>query len=344
MNAAEIAGKLILRWKARPGLVKKVLRGQRFTRAAPPARDKVTAAAVQMRIFPVRIASEYVLRTYELTRQAVEHGAQLVAFPEDVASHLLGLLPGMDRLAGAGSLDQALASLGSGVKLADVFRFAGPAVSRLYRETFSYLARGFGVHLVAGSACLPGPDGRVYNLAHLFGPDGTLLGVQAKTHLLPAEAGWGICPGEDLLVWDLSFARLAAPVCMDATYFESFRILSGLGAEVIVLPIANPEEYHFHRAQRGLAPRVQENRVYGVQSALVGEAFGLRLEGKSGIYAPLALSPEGVLAEVSDPTAEGVAAAELDLETLRELRRQPWGLRPDVYRKYLPNLYPGEGP
>ncbi|MBX5464638.1 MAG: nitrilase [Clostridia bacterium] len=248
----------------------------------------------------------------------------LIAFPEDVATGLVGLLPGFDELASraAAALEGGGAAEGA-PRVADVFAAVGPAAEELYRAVFAALARETGAWVAAGSANLPAPDGCVYNVAHLFAPDGRLVGRQAKSHLLPLEAAWGLMPGRELEVWELPWGRLAQPVCMDATYFETFRIARGLGADVVVIPSANPERpYNEWTATRGIWPRVQESQVYGIQASLVGDFLGVGLSGKSGLFAPLALSPrgDGVLARLEDPYGEGVAAAVFDLEALDEFR------------------------
>ena len=115
------------------------------------------------------------------------------------------------------------------------------------------------------------------------------------------------------------------------------------GRRVALLPIANPEPYHYWMALRGIWPRVQESLVYGVKSAMVGQLLGFTFTGRAGIFAPLELSPkkDGVLAEVESPHHEGLAVAALDLEVLRELRNaHPWrDTNEALYERYLPAVY-----
>ncbi len=129
---------------------------------------------------------------------------------------------------------------------------------------------------------------------------------------------------------------------MDASYFETFRILELQDAEIVIIPIANPEPYNYWLALRGIWPRVQECPVYGIKSALVGNLGGVFIYGTGGgIFAPAELTPDGsgVLTEVASPEAEGIAVAEIDLDELQKLRREhPWrdSNPPMLYRRYFP--------
>lgn len=338
--------RLALRWRSRPSLVRSYLARQRVKpsgnlRHVDPRRVRV--AAVQMLIELSETAEDYARHVLDLARRAAGEGAQLVVFPEDSATHLVGLLPGMKELAARGDVSRALQAMGGNLRPADIFAFIGEATRRVYRETFAGVARALEVYVVAGSAMLP-EEGRVYNVAHLFGPDGALLGTQRKAHLIPLEKDWGLKKGHDLRVFYTPLGNLAMPVCMDATYFETFRILAGQGADLVALPTADPAEFNPWKTRRGLWPRVQESGVYGVMSCLVGELFGLKLTGRSGIFAPLALSPrgDGVLAELEDPHREGVVTADLDLLALREYRLSnplAGALNLPLYEKYFPLLY-----
>lgn len=337
----------LLAWTVRP----RRIAGHVAARAGRPGEtlrrldpSAIRLGAVQMRFEPVREPEEFAERVLALARRAVDEGAQLVAFPEDVALPLLGLLPGGAEILASRDVKSALEAYGSDVRVVDVLRFAGPAVERAYRAAFAAVARSLRVYIHAGSAMLPGRGDRIYNVAHLFAPDGRLLARSSKAHLLPLEADWGLMPGDDLAVVDTLIGRIGLPVCMDATYWESFRILYLQGAEIAVLPTANPEPYDEWRALRGIWPRVQESPMYGVQSCLVGRVLGMTLTGKSGVYGPAELSPagDGIWARVDDPEGEGVVVAPVDLRHLDEHRRRlglDRSFNPELYRRYLPAVY-----
>lgn len=305
---------------------------------------RVAALQVELRLFKEPL--DYAVQVHRRVKEAVAAGAQLVAFPEDNNLSLLGMLPGVEEMGEAVSANlpgEAPAAADTpGITVADVIRYAGPVMAPFLETLYSTLAAAHGLCLMAGSFLLPDGD-RVVNRSFLYGPDGKLIGTQDKVHLMPLEAEWGISAGNSFNLFDTAAGRIAVPVCMDATYFETFRILELQGAEIVILPIANPEPYNYWLALRGIWPRVQEAPLYGIKSALVGNLLGFEFTGRAGIFAPAELTPDGsgVLAEVESPEKEGIAVAKIDLEALRELRRDhPWrDSNPALYRRYLPRLY-----
>ncbi len=309
----------------------------------PPGRVRV--AAVQVRIRPYEDPGAYADHVYRCLLPAVKGGAQLVAFPEEMTAGLVGLLPGMASRLEDIPVEEVLGRFGPDVRVADVFAFIDPAARTVYHTTFSTLARRAGVYLEAGSANLLGEDGRVYNEARLYGPDGSLLGRQRKLNLLEIERQWGLAAGDRLEVVGLPFARVMMPVCNDAGYWETFRMGALAGAELALVPQADPEApFNPWNQLRGTWSRLQETPMYAVLSCMVGRFAGFELTGQSAVLAPLALSPggDGVLARVDDPRSEGMALADLDFAALRNYRVQSGvlaGLRPRVYTRYLPALY-----
>ena len=164
---------------------------------------------------------------------------------------------------------------------------------------------------------------------------------------MPVEHAGGMAGGESFGVYPTPLGKLAMPVCMDATYFETFRILRGAGVDIVMIPIFDARPYNYWLALRGIWPRVQESMVYGIKSVMVGEFLHYDVFGRAGIYAPLELSPEGdgVLAELEDPQGEGLATADLDLEALRRVRAEHPYLEdrnPALMKKYFPGIYEAE--
>ncbi|HCW51552.1 MAG TPA: nitrilase [Clostridiales bacterium] len=345
---------------SRPGAVRAAvgsldLRRARPPDAGPPGGDgrRVRVAAVQMDASPVRSVEEYVRRVGGFVRDAVARGADLVAFPEYVTYPLLGLLPGFEEMSGAGSGDgKGGGAAGAGATepetdrpaLRDVVLYVEPLLRNVYQTAFSRLAAAARVHIAAGSTPMPDPDGRVYNVAALFDPAGRLVGTQAKLHLYPTEAAEGLSPGDRLEVFVTGVGRMALPVCMDATFFETYRLAALEGAEIVTNPIADVDTYSYWKKLRGAWPRVQETPVYAVQSALVGEFLGRPMTGKAAVYAPMELTPagDGVLAESPEPVGDGMVVADLDLDALAEFReRHPvFGrFNAGLIRNYLPQVY-----
>ncbi|GAW91798.1 nitrilase-related carbon-nitrogen hydrolase [Calderihabitans maritimus] len=340
-----------LLWKTRPALIRQYLdrldkkKTKKPIRPATTGDRKVRVAAVQVELRLVEDVREYVKIMYKMVEEAWQQGAQLVAFPEDITLPLIGMLPGINDLSSRGALNEAVETLaGPGVKVADIFNYLSPVTRQVYHTTFSELARRFGAYLMGGSMVVGTAEGKVVNQAWLFNPEGEAVGKQEKAHLLPLEAQWGLSCGDSLRVYSTEVGNVAFPICMDATYFETFRIVAFKGAEIVIIPSANPEEYNFWKALRGIWPRVQESQVYGISSCLVGSIFGYTLTGRSGIFAPIALTPnrDGILAQVEHPDKPGVVVADLDLEALKEERlRHPRldSINRELCARYLPALY-----
>lgn len=330
------AGLRALLWvRSRPETVYAAAAGLALPRGRPVEAGHVTVAAVQMRSDPVPSAAAYVHKVAALLTQAVERGAQLVVFPEYAGLPLLGLIPGVAEGGG-----QALAH--SGVSIPDILRVALPAANRVWRATHSALSARCAVTVMAGT--LPQPaalPGRFHNTAFLFGPDGKLIGVQPKLHLIDRELGWAV-PGDALRVFDLGWGRVAIAVCMDCTYWETARIAAAGGAEILLAPVAEPTAQDAWRQARGIRTRVQETPVFGVQACLVGDLLGETATGATAVFAPLGLiSPvEDTLAACQTTDGEEVVVAELDLAALRHFRAEnPADANPTLDARYLPAVY-----
>ncbi len=340
-------------WSCRPARIDKYLNATlpRPEKKAPTDRRRIRAAALQLELKLIKSPLKYADEMHRHIRKAVDEGAQLVVFPEYNNLPLLGLLPGIDKMEEAyrrkaegkeGKKGKEKGDSGEDISLAEVFRYMSPAVQPLVHKIFSRLASAYGLYIMAGSYALI-EQGKVVNRSYLYSPSGEMIGSQDKVHLLPMEVDWIQKRGATFNVFKTSVGNLALPVCMDATYFETFRILELKGADIVLLPIFNQERYNFWLALRGIWPRVQESLLYGIKSALVGSLAGSVYTGRAGIYAPLELTPgrDGVLAEVETYNREAIALADLDLDALHELRRaHPWrDSNVVLYQRYFPGLY-----
>lgn len=327
-----------------PGSVRRQLTGKHYPSAPPPDGRRVRLGVVQLEGRLYARLSDYIEQVCQLTRRAVEDGAQLVIFPEDTGSYpLAGLIPGIERLTSGGKGKPPSEAVREGsAPVLFLFRILAPAASQAHHVAFSTLARSCGAYILAGSTLTLDSARRVYKEVRLYGPDGALLMTQRKTHLFPTEALWGMSRDEVINVIQTPVGVLASPICMDHTYFEPVRIAWLQGAEIIIDPAADAARYEFWAQRRGVWSRVQESPAYGVHALMVGHILGNEFGGRSGVYAPLALSPngDGVLAQAATGDAEEVFCATVDLEALRAYRRER---APDfnvaLYRKYTPQAY-----
>ncbi len=240
------------------------------------------------------------------------------------------------------STDTAIESTqNASIDMVGVLSILTPFLLDIFKTTFSELALHYGVYIMSGSIMVAEGDS-IYNRAYLFDPDGKIVGNQDKLHLVMMERAMGMSMGKDLSVYNTPIGKLAFPVCMDASYFETFKIAKDKGAHIVMIPIANMEEYHDYLALRGIWPRVQESGVYGIRSALVGELYGIKFTGKAGIFAPLTLTPDGdgVLKLSKSYDRDEIIVCDLDLYLI-ERYYDPYFSDQNIefINKYYPSIY-----
>lgn len=158
------------------------------------------------------------------------------------------------------------------------------------------------------SAPVPAPP---LNRGYLFGPDGTLIGTQAQTHLTQEEKSLGFGRAESLSIFHTDIGAIGMAIGTDVWVPEVFRILSLMGADIIVCPVAVEAPYNPWHQVRGVWQEVQQNQVFGVEACLVGDMFGKTYEGRSSILTSVEASEDGsgFLAHVADPARELAAEA-----------------------------------
>ena len=336
----------LLAYRSRSSAIRGALSRRLYSRAAAASADSIVIGVVQMRLDLIDDGVAFALKCYDLVQQAVERGAQLIVFPEYAWLPILGLLPSVrDWAAEGGTLQAAVGELapGGGLTIESVFRTMLPAVRRIFETTGSELARRFGVYLVPGSAITSDRAGRVFTAAYLFGPGGELIGTQRKLHHARIERSWNwLSVGSEVGVFDLPFGKLAMPVGIDYSYWESVRSAGMRNADILLGSSHEENEDKLFKSRRGVAARIQENYAYGAEACCVTKLFGLSFGGPSDIVAPLGVwDNESIfVAQTKTDDAEEVIAARLDLAFLRKWRAaHPRDLNVKLYRKYLPRAY-----
>lgn len=297
---------------------------------APPPPDRIKIGSVQWLTDPVLDAKQWTDRIAALFQQAADAHCHLIVFPEYVSLSLLGVI--MPQNSGAHTVTDST--------IEGVLKATAAATSRFWLRWMTAFSRKYGIMTVAGSSLVM-VQGHLYNQTVWMDAEGTLLGRQSKLHPLPEERRWGVTPGAGLAPaagpWGLS-----ALVCNDATYFESFRMMRKRGANIIAVPIADPESrYTEGKARRGCFSAVQDVPMVGVVSAATGRLFGMRLTGKAGIYLPAALTPDGsgVLAESPQSVGEGLVTAVVSLSQLTQYRRSHEAQFPIPPKDFMDALY-----
>ncbi len=222
----------------------------------------------------------------------------------------------------------------------------GPTISAISRA-----AKDAGAVVHAGSIIERGSsrsrsdrsEALLWNTSVVLDRRGALLARYRKIHrfgfgdgeprLLQAGADMTTAP---LLDRDeMQLARLGLATCYDLRFPEIFRVLSALGATVVVIPAAWPLARVSHWSLLGKA-RAVENQSYVIQCNDGGSHQGIAMGGNSQV-----VSPTGeVLAQAG--TGEAVLSVELDMDVLLNYREAFPVLRDRRFS--LPTIGSQDGP
>lgn len=126
----------------------------------------------------------------------------------------------------------------------------------------------------------------VYNSAVCIGADGTLRGHHRKLQLFGAMEAASFTPGNSgYAVFDLEGRRAGLLICYDVEFPGHVAALRDLGAELILVPTANPAGYE--QVPRILLPaRAHEARATIAYANFCGSEAGLDFGGLSVIVGP----------------------------------------------------------
>lgn len=155
---------------------------------------------------------------------------------------------------------------------------------------------------------------RLYNATVLVGPEG-VVGTYRKVHLPFLGVDRFSDPGDrPFEVLEVEGVRLGMHICYDGTFPETGRVLTLLGADVLVLPTNWPIQ-SLATAEHLPATRAIENVVYVMAVDRIGEERGCRFAGTSSIA-----SPDGEIvakASIDEPT---ILYADIDPAIARRKR------------------------
>jgi len=196
-----------------------------------------------------------------------------------------------------------------------------PEVNALH----SWLARRFGVHLLAGSAPVETQRG-IVNRAHLFAPSGDAA-FQDKQIPTPYERDvLGLVHGEPLRVIETELGTLGILICYDAEFPLLARGLIEAGADLLLVPACTDGIAGHHRVATGARARALENQCFAIHAPTVGRGIDWcpvidENRGAAAVYGPPdPLSTEtGVLAH-GEFDAPGWVFVSLDLAAARATR------------------------
>ena len=189
------------------------------------------------------------------------------------------------------------------------------------------MARGLGLHLIAGLAETGFPGGLPVNNALLVTPDGD---VARYTKLHPFSFSGEdehYAPGTKVVTWEVAGVRVTPQVCYDLRFPEPFRLAADATDAFVV--IANWPERRRAHWQTLLRARAIENLCYVLGVNRVGEDGN----GVSHLGDSAGISPWGETL-VSAAGAETVLLVDVDPKEVAEARAKFPALRdrrPGVY-------------
>lgn len=189
-------------------------------------------------------------------------------------------------------------------------------------ESFRHLARE--LNMAIGITLLEKYKDGVRNTLLLFDRHGEKKLTYAKVHTCDFSVESNLTPGEAFYVTDLDTAqgnvKVGAMICYDREFPESARILMLKGAELILVPNACPME--INRLCQ-LRARAYENML-AVATCNYPESVP-DCNGRSTVFDGVAYLPDEEdsrdMCILDAGVEEGIYIAELDLEQLREYRK-----------------------
>ena len=175
----------------------------------------------------------------------------------------------------------------------------GPTTDRIAK-----LCRELNTFVVCGMLERSGT--RLFNAAVLVGPNG-LIGSYRKVHLPYLGVDRFTTPGDrPFEVFEVDGVRIGMLICYDGAFPEASRVLSLLGADMILLPTNWPPGAEY-MAQFSINTRAMENGVYFAAVNRIGTENGFRFIGKSRIC-----SPHGATLTSIDDNTAGILRADID--------------------------------
>ena len=222
------------------------------------------------------------------TEDAADRGARLVVFPECVLT-------------------------GYGFESREQLRSVAEPLPGPSTDAVAEVCRRRGVWCVFGLIEVA-HDGKLYNAAALVGPAGFVAGYR-KLHLPCLGADRFTDPGDrPFTVHDLGGLKLGLNICFDGSFPESARILTLLGADLVVLP-TNWATNARKMAELVSAARAWENHIYYLAVNRIGDEAGFHYIGLSSAADYL-----GNVLHVAPEDAEQLFLIEVDPIAARQKR------------------------
>lgn len=266
---------------------------------------KIRVSAVQYHLHTISSFEEFAAQCEHYLKTAQEFAAEFVLFPEFFTTQLLSI---GDAHGNALPIE------------------ALPSFTEQYRTLFSQFAKDFNIYIIGGTHVIE-KEGKLYNVAHLFYPDGR-IGEQAKLHITPTEVEeWNMEKGESFQIFETEKGKIAMLTCYDIEFPEIVRIAKAKGADIIFCPSCTDDRHGFFRVRYTSHARAVENQIYIVGTGTVGSLptvdFMRANYGQACVITPndIPFPPKGILVE-GEINNDMIITADLDLQLLYEVREK----------------------
>ncbi|QSF50308.1 N-carbamoylputrescine amidase [Thermosynechococcus sp. GLH187] len=276
----------------------------------------LTVAAIQAQL--TDDVETNILHLSDLVRQAHQQGAQVIVLPELFEGHYF-----------------------CKEERESHFQRAHPVKNHPTIAHFEALARELAVVIPVSFFEKAGTV--YYNSVAMIDAGGVNLGVYRKSHIPDGpgyEEKFYFRPGNTgFRVWRTRYGKIGVGICWDQWFPEAARVMTLMGAEVLVYPTAIGSEPHDPTLdtkdpwQRVMVGHAVANVIPVVAANRVGDEGGQLFYGSSFIA-----NPRGDLVAEADRTQEAVLVHEFDLEEIEHLRAA-YGFfrdrRPGLYKALL---------
>lgn len=266
---------------------------------------KMRVSAVQYHLHTISTFDAFARQVEHYIRTAAEFEVEFLLFPEFITTQLMSI----------GTEEREAITIGE-----------LPGYTEAYLELFSRMAKQYGMYLIGGTHVIE-REGKLYNMAHLFRPDGTVE-EQAKLHITPTEVTeWNMAAGDGVRVFHTEKGTIAILTCYDIEFPEIVRMVRAQGADVIFCPSCTDDRQGFYRVRYCCHARAIENQVYVVATGTVGSLptvdFMRANFGQAAVITPndIPFPPRGILVE-GEINNDMIVTADLDLSLLQQVRER----------------------
>ncbi|QGG49066.1 carbon-nitrogen hydrolase family protein [Heliorestis convoluta] len=266
---------------------------------------KVRVSAVQYHLHRIHHFDDFKAQVMHYVKTAEEFDTDILLFPEFMTTQLLSM----------GKKD------GSPMTIQDL-----PDFTESYISFFKDVATNRKLIVAAGTHVIS-EGGKLYNVAFMFQPDGT-VSQQAKLHITPTEKkAWNMTEGNDVALFETEKGTIALLTCYDIEFPEVVRMVRAKGADLILCPSCTDNEQGFYRVRYCCHARAIENQIYVVNTGTVGalhEVDFMRSNyGQAALITPndIPFPPRGIMVE-GVLNQDMVVTGDLDLDLLYEVREK----------------------